>query len=177
MDLGYAFEISFYFSHRAFSSNESYSDITVMRYYLLVIPVSVWFGLNEIPPRGWADPGGAAMPGQPVARPVQAPCSRRVTKTCLIYWDPYGPYQILSWQEQTLQTILAKRPRSDTEVWLLWLLKSLGPYAKIGKTIVNWNDSAFWNLLTFSRLFYILKWKQFSRFHSLFNLNYCNLSI
>ncbi len=43
------------------------------------------------PQRGWADPGGTAIPGQPVAGAVQALYSRLFPKISLIFWGPFGP--------------------------------------------------------------------------------------
>ena len=42
------------------------------------------------PQRGWAVPGGSAIPGQPVAGAMQAMATRRFPKISLIYWDPFG---------------------------------------------------------------------------------------
>ena len=46
---------------------------------------------NLVPPRGWAGPGGTAIPGQPVAGAVQAPHSRLVPKISLIFWGTFVP--------------------------------------------------------------------------------------
>ena len=64
----------------------------------------------------WTVPGCSAIPGQSVTRLKQASLSWSIVKNqfnigvrqCLTC-------QILSWQEQILHMILAKRPRSDTE--------------------------------------------------------------
>ena len=64
--------------------------------------------------REWTVPGGSAIPGQSVNRLTQAPmpcsdCKNQFNigaRLCLAC-------QILSWQEQILHMILAKRPRSD----------------------------------------------------------------
>ena len=66
-------------------------------------------------PRGeWADPGGSAIPGQPVARTEQAPIPWPSCKNQFNIQVPqWGTFQILSWKEQILHMILAKRPRSD----------------------------------------------------------------
>ena len=47
------------------------------------------FGLINVPHRGWADPGGTAIPGQPLTGSEQAPGSRREPKISLIFWAPY----------------------------------------------------------------------------------------
>ena len=51
-----------------------------------------------IPPEGkWADPGGTAIPGQPVARAEQAPDISPVSKNQFNIEVPqWGTYQILS---------------------------------------------------------------------------------
>jgi len=43
------------------------------------------------PHRGWADPGGTAIPGQPVAGAVQALYSHHLPKISLIFWGPFEP--------------------------------------------------------------------------------------
>ena len=50
------------------------------------------------PPRGeWADPGGTAIPGQPVEKPEQAPESTPMSKNQFNIEVPqWGTYQILS---------------------------------------------------------------------------------
>ena len=51
-----------------------------------------------IPPRGeWADPGGTAIPGQPVVKVEQAPGTSPVAKNQFNIVVPrWGTYQILS---------------------------------------------------------------------------------
>ena len=67
-------------------------------------------------PLGWADPGGSAIPGQPVARTEQAPIPwPRFKNQFNIQATRWVAFQILSWKEQILHMILAKRPRSDTD--------------------------------------------------------------
>ena len=76
-----------------------------------------FFGLL-LPPEGWADPGGTAIPGQPVARMEQAPIPWPKFKNQInIQAIRWIAFQILSWKEQILHMILAKRPRSDKERW------------------------------------------------------------
>jgi hypothetical protein len=49
------------------------------------------------PQRGWADPGGTAIPGQPVEKSEQAPASSPSSKNQFnIDVPPWGTYQILS---------------------------------------------------------------------------------
>ncbi len=58
-------------------------------YYFKFIDVLILFINN--PQRGWADPGGTAIPGQPVAGAVQALYSHLFPKISLIFWGPFGP--------------------------------------------------------------------------------------
>jgi len=53
----------------------------------------------NITPRGeWADPGGTAIPGQPVGKSEQAPASSPSAKNQFNIDVPrWGTYQILSW--------------------------------------------------------------------------------
>jgi hypothetical protein len=45
-----------------------------MNTYIQVNQIQVYFYIELISPKGeWADPGGTAIPGQPVARAEQAP--------------------------------------------------------------------------------------------------------
>ena len=60
--------------------------ITV-RYTKLVCPVIVTY--REL--GKWADPGGTAMPGQPVTRPEQAPEPHPLSKISLISKGAHGP--------------------------------------------------------------------------------------
>ena len=47
--------------------------------------------------REWADPGGTAIPGQPVAKAEQAPDTSPISKNQFNIVDPrWGSYQILS---------------------------------------------------------------------------------
>ena len=60
--------------------------ITV-RYTKLVCSVFVMY--REL--GKWADPGGTAMPGQPVTRPEQAPEPHPLAKISLISKGAHGP--------------------------------------------------------------------------------------
>ena len=83
-----------------------------------------YFCIFYFPIGEWADPGGSAIPGQPVARTEQAPIPWPKFKNQFNIQVPqWGTFQILSWKEQILHMILAKRPRSDTltfgtKIWL-----------------------------------------------------------
>ena len=73
-----------------------------------------YFCIVYFPKGEWADPGGSAIPGQPVARTEQAPIPWPSCKNQFNIQAPqWGAFQILSWKEQILHMILAKRPRSD----------------------------------------------------------------
>ena len=75
-----------------------------------------------LPTEGWADPGGTAIPGQPVARTEQAPIPwPRFKNQFNIQATRWVAFQILSWKEQILHMILAKRPRSDNHNWKISL--------------------------------------------------------
>ena len=70
-----------------------------------------------LPLLGWADPGGSAIPSQPVARTEQAPIPwPRFKNQFNIQATQWVAFQILSWKEQILHMILAKRPRSDGDI-------------------------------------------------------------
>ena len=62
-----------------------------MNLLLALFPEIILFYSIVNPQRGWADPGGTAIPGQPVAGAVQALYSRRIPKISLIFWGPFGP--------------------------------------------------------------------------------------
>ena len=75
------------------------------------------FFIKIFSPKGSGpNPGGSARPGQPVARTEQAPIPWPLFKNQfniqVVLWTTF---QILSWKEQILHMILAKRPRSDTD--------------------------------------------------------------
>ena len=56
-----------------------------------------WFSLSSLPRREWADPGGTAIPGQPVAKAEQAPDTSPSSKNQFNIDVPqWGTYQILS---------------------------------------------------------------------------------
>ena len=75
------------------------------------------FSYQYFPHEGeWAVPSGSARPGQPVARTEQAPVPWPICKNQFnIQAARWAAFQILSWKEQILHMILAKRPRSDNE--------------------------------------------------------------